>query len=53
MGWPHTVLEFVKHPDDGCYYYREVYAGKSGIRALIAFIKAKRNGSGCIKWEWR
>lgn len=54
MGYPHYILEWVKHPEDGNYYYREVYAGSSWFQALRAFLKTKRAGeAGCVKWEWR
>lgn len=52
MGYPHYVLIWVKHPEDGDYYYKEVYSGRSWFQALRAFIKAKKQ-TGCVKWEWR
>lgn len=53
MGYPHYILEWVKHPEDGDYYYREVYSGRSWFAALFHFIKAKRGKAGCVKWENR
>lgn len=53
MGWPIYVLAWVKCPNDGKFYYQEVYGGKSWLAALRAAIKAKRSGAGCVKLEWR
>lgn len=53
MGYPHYILQWVKHPDDGDWYYQEVYAGRNWFAAMVAFVKAKRSGAGCVKWEWR
>lgn len=53
MGWPIYVYAYVRCDEDGKYYYVEVYGGKSWIKAIFAARKAKREGSGCIKVEWR
>jgi len=51
MGYPIYVYAWVKH--DLGYQDKEVYAGKSWIKAIRAAIKAKRQGAGCIRVEWR
>lgn len=53
MGYPIYVLVWTKNPEDGKYYYSEVYSGRSWFKALLAMYKAKQNNYGCIKLEWR
>lgn len=52
MGNTFTITAWGKH--DG-YNYSEsvVWAGESALKAIAAFIKAKRTGYGCVKFEWR
>lgn len=56
MGWPIYVLAWVEIkkglPNLG-YGYVEVYGGRSWIKAILAARKAKREGAGCVKLEWR
>lgn len=33
--------------------YRMVHRGESALRAILAAVKAKRAGAGCVKVEWR
>jgi hypothetical protein len=35
------------------WHYVEVWAGRYFIGALIAAVKSKRDGTGCVKVEWR
>ncbi len=52
MGEKYAVLEYVTvAPRD--YRYFQVYYGRSFWGAVLAAIKAKRNGAGCVKFLWR
>lgn len=35
------------------YEYMTMYSGQSLVRAVLAAIKAKREGAGCVKVNWR
>lgn len=48
MGWPIYVYAFKLETG-----YVEVYGGRSWFEAFKAARKAKREGAGCIKLEWR
>ena len=58
MGNTYTVSEW-RFDDggitsgDGGHGYYEIWIGESFISALLAAWKAKRNGCGCVKIEWR
>lgn len=45
MGWTHTISCLI---DD-----EEYYTGESFIAAFMKFLKANREGCGCVKWEYR
>lgn len=38
---------------EGGYAYRSVHQGQSLLRAAFAAFRAKRQGAGCVKVEWR
>jgi hypothetical protein len=39
--------------ENGHYYWLQIYAGSSIIKAVYNMWWAKRNGWKCIKLEWR
>lgn len=56
MGYPIYVMKWVlkdiMRPAEG-YHYEEVYGGCNWFKAIRAAIKAKRQGAGCVRIEWR
>lgn len=52
MGWKYEVNVW-DHVVDGPYYWLQIYAGDSIIKAISKMIWAKCNGWKCIKLEWR
>jgi len=56
MGYTYMVFAWVEDedsPKDIAYHYVEVYAGEDFDEALAAMKKAKADGAGCVKLEWR
>jgi len=54
MGFKYEVYEWYKRTHTGeDYKYHLEYQGQSLLKAIWIIIKLKRNGSRCIKFEWR
>lgn len=53
MGWTWEVAAWMKAGNGQGYTYITVYTGESLIAVWRAARKAVRQGSGCIKIEWR
>ena len=51
MGYTFEVNAWDRN-DDG-YYWLQIYAGNSIMKAVYNLWWAKRQGWGCIKLEWR
>ena len=51
MGYTFEVNAWDRN-DDG-YYWLQIYAGNSIMKAVYNLWWAKRNGWKCIKLEWR
>lgn len=52
MGYKFEVHAWVK-PDRGGHTFETVYGGGSLLRALAEARKARRQGAGMVKIEWR
>jgi len=53
MGGKYTVAIWGDHYLDKNYSYLTTYCGQSAFAAVIALVRAKRAGYGCVKFEWR
>lgn len=52
MGWKYEVNVW-DSPVDGPYYWLQIYAGESLLKAIYNVLWAKHHGWKCIKLEYR
>ena len=53
MGNRYEVYKWEFHTLLQEWRYEEVYCGQSFVKAMWNMWQAKRNGTGCVKLEWR
>jgi hypothetical protein len=51
--WTVTIWVFRDFPLESGYREEQYYGSQSWLKAAWNFIKAKREGYGCVKLEWR